>query len=127
MSIVSHLDLEVIFGLPTALAVPIAAAFSALEPPPVADLSLTPAEAIALLPTSDRIHVQIGASTRERWSRADVAAAITAGSDRRLAIYALKAGFGLSCVRDTGQSLLIQTDDAKVRGWLERQAKRAGE
>lgn len=120
MSIVSYLDLALALPATLALAVP--------EPTPAAsgDLNLTPAEALALLPDDQTIHVQVG-QDRSRWQRDNVIAAIRGGSDRRLATYALKAGFGLSCVRDTGQSLLIQTDDAKVRGWLERQAKRAGD
>lgn len=120
MSIVSYLDL--------ALALPAALALAVPEPAPVAaeDIRLTPADAVSLLPRAEILHVQIG-QRRDRWQRDEVVAAITAGRDRRLALAAQAAGFGLSFVRDTGESVLVQTEDAKVRVWLERQAKRAGE
>lgn len=120
MSIVSYLDL--------ALALPTALALAASEPRPTAteDLRLTSAQALALLPPDETIHVQVGQS-RSRWRRGNVISAIRSGSDRRIALASRSAGFGLSFTRDTGESVLVQTDDAKVRGWLERQAKRAGE
>ncbi|KQS81725.1 hypothetical protein ASG32_02960 [Methylobacterium sp. Leaf361] len=90
------------------------------------DLRLTSAQAVALLPPDETIHVQVGQS-RSRWRRGNVILAIRGGSDRRIALASRSAGFGLSFTRDTGESVLVQTDDAKVRGWLERQAKRAGE
>lgn len=120
MSIVSYLDL--------ALALPAALALAAPEAAPATadDMRLTPAEAIGLLPRAETVHVQIG-QRRDRWERGDVITAITAGRDRRLALAARSAGFGLSFVRDSGESVLVQTEDAKVRVWLERQATQAAE
>lgn len=122
MSIVSYLDL--------ALALPAALALATPEPRPTApapeDMRLTPAEAAEMLPRAGMVHVQVG-QIRARWERDDLVAALRAGRDRRLTLAARSAGFGLSFVRDSGESVLVQTDDAKVRGWLERQAKRAGE
>lgn len=93
---------------------------------PGAGIRLTSAQALALLPPDETIHVQVGQS-RSRWRRGNVIMAIRGGSDRRIALASRSAGFGLSFTRDTGESVLVQTDDAKVRGWLERQAKQAGE
>ncbi|MEE7491134.1 hypothetical protein [Methylobacterium oryzae] len=121
MSIVSYLDL--------ALALPAALALAAPEPRAAAapeDMRLTPAEAAELLPRAGTVHVQVG-QIRARWERGDLIAALRAGRERRLTLASRSAGFGLSFVRDSGESVLVQTDDAKVRGWLERQAKRAGE
>ena len=121
MSIVSYLDL--------ALALPAALALAVPEPAqtPVADdLRLSATDALSLLPSSETIHVRVG-DVGARWHRRDVSAAIKDGTDRRLALAARSAGFGLSFIRDTEESVLVQTDDAKVRAWLERQAKRAGE
>ncbi len=105
-------------------------ALAAPEPRPTApapeDMTLTPAEAAELLPRAGAVHVMVG-SARARLDRGDLVAALRAGRDRRLTLAARSAGFGLSFARDTGESVLVQTDDAKVRGWLERQAKRAGE
>ena len=121
MSIVSYLDL--------ALALPAALALAVPEPAqtPVADdLRLSATEALALLPSSETIHVRVG-ETGARWRRGNVIDAVRGGTDRRLALAARAAGFGLSFTRDTGESVLVQTDDAKVRAWLKRQARRAGE
>ena len=122
MSIVSYLDL--------ALALPAALALAAPEPRKPAsateEMHLTPAEATELLPRAGMVHVMVG-EIRARWERGDLIAALRAGRERRLTLAARSAGFGLSFVRDSGESVLVQTDDAKVRGWLERQAKRAGD
>lgn len=121
MSIVSYLDL--------ALALPAALALAAPDPVRQAsddDLRLTITEAVALLPSSMMVHVQIE-HIRARWERADLIAAIKAGRGHRLTLAARAAGFGLFFTRETGEPVLVQTEDAKVRAWLERQAKRAGE
>jgi hypothetical protein len=120
MSIVSYLDL--------AIALPAALALAAPEPRRTAieDLRLTSAQALALLPPDETIHVQVGQS-RSRWRRSNVIRAIRGGGDRRIALASRSAGFGLSFTRDTGESVLVQTDETMVRDWLERQAKRAGE
>lgn len=120
MTIVSYLDLALALPVALALAVPEAATA------PADEMRLTQAESIGLLPRAETIHVQIG-QRRDRWERGDVIAAITAGRDRRLALSGRAAGFGLSFVRDSGESVLVQTEDAKVRVWLELQAKQAGE
>lgn len=90
------------------------------------DPRLTPAEAVDLLPHAQTVHVLVG-PIRARWERTDLAAALVAGRDHRLTLAARSAGFGLSFVRDSGESVLVQTDDAKVRGWTERRSPEAAE
>lgn len=105
---------------------PAMAASARVTPTEPQDLRLTPAEATDLLPRAETVHVLIG-TIRARWEHCDLAAAIQAGRDHRLTLAARSAGFGLSFVRDSGESVLVQTDDAKVRGWTERRSTEASE